>query len=254
MLLCADVGNTNIVLACYDGEELVFTSRLKTDATLTRDQYAVELHSLLELYDIEPKEFEGAIVGSVVPRLTQNLSHAIQMALGCRCFSLAAGVRTGLNIAIDNPAECGADLVAAAVGAKHNYPLPAIIVDMGTASKITALDRNGNFIGGAIMPGMRTSMNALVSSASLLTDFELGAPKSAIGRNTPDCMRSGAVLGFASMIDGMVARFREELGQDATVVATGGLVQYVLSSCRTEMIYREDLVTEGLRVIYNKNV
>ncbi len=254
MLLCADVGNTNIVLAVYDGEELIFTSRLKTDATLTRDQYAVDLHSLLELYDIEPGKFKGAIVGSVVPQLNQTLSHAIQMALGCRCLSLVAGVRTGLNIAIDNPAECGADLVAAAVGAKNHYPLPAIIVDLGTASKITAVDRNGNFIGGSIMPGMKTSMNALIGNAALLTDFELGVPRSAIGRNTIDCLRSGFVLGFVSMIDGMLDRFKEELGSDATVIATGGLVHYVMDDCRTKMVYREDLVTEGLRIIYNKNV
>ena len=253
MILCADVGNTNVVLAAYRGEELIFTSRLKTDSTLTRDQYAVDLHSLLEVYDIRPDEFSGAIVGSVVPQITTNLSQAIEMALGCTCMILAAGVKTGLNIAIDNPAECGADLVAEAVGAKNHYPLPVIVVDMGTASKIVAVDAKGNFVGGSILPGMRTSMNALVGSAALLTDFEFGSPKSAIGKNTADCLRSGTILGFASMIDGMLDRFKQELGNDATVVATGGLVHYILSSCRTKMVYREDLVTEGLRIIYNKN-
>ena len=253
MILCADVGNTNIVLAAYRGEELIFTSRLKTDATLTRDQYAVELHSLLEVYDIAPTEFTGAIVGSVVPQLTTILSQAIEMSLGCKCIALASGLKTGLNIAIDNPAECGADLVAEAVGAKNHYPLPVIVVDMGTASKIVAVDAKGNFIGGSILPGMRTSMNALIGSAALLADFEFDTPKHAIGKNTVDCLRSGAVLGFASMIDGMIERFKKELGTDASVVATGGLVHYVLPSLKTKMVYREDLVTEGLRIIYEKN-
>ncbi|MBQ4094544.1 MAG: type III pantothenate kinase [Oscillospiraceae bacterium] len=253
MLLCVDIGNSNIVFACYREKQLIFTSRVATDATRTRDQYAVELDTILELYGVDAAAFSGAIIGSVVPALTEPLRQACEMVLGHRAMVLAAGVKTGLNIRLDNPAECGADLVAAAVGAKENYPLPLIIVDLGTASKITAVDEKGDFLGGAIMPGLRTSMDALVRSASLLSDFELGAPAKAIGRNTPDCLRSGAVLGFASMLDGMCSRFKAEIGGDVTVVATGGLAHLVVPCCDTEMVLRDDLVTEGLRIVYEKN-
>lgn len=253
MLLCVDIGNSNIVYACYRGEELVFASRAATDPLRTGDQYAVELRAILQLYGVSVSEFTGCCLCSVVPALTEPLREACETVLGHRATVLAAGVKTGLNIRLDNPGECGADLVAAAVGAKAHYPLPLIIVDLGTASKITAVDSRGDFLGGAIMPGLRTSMDALIRSASLLSDFELGAPAAAIGRNTPDCLRSGAVLGFASMLDGMCRRFQRELDGEATVVATGGLARMVVPCCETKMILREDLVTEGLRVVYEKN-
>ena len=254
MIFCADAGNTNIVFACYRDDQLIFTSRLKTDATLTKDQYAIDIHTLLEVYDIRPEQFEGAIVCSVVPPLTQTLCQAIEMALGCPCKSLSPGIKTGLNILIDNPAEAGADLVAASVGAKGNYPLPIIILDMGTASKIIALDKEGNFVGCSILPGLQTSMTALVGSASLLTDFEMNTPKHAIGRNTTDSLRSGSILGFASMMDGMIDRFQEELGGKATVVATGGLISRIAPALHTPVQVRDDLVTEGLRLIYERNL
>ena len=253
MILCIDVGNTNIVFAAYDGEERVFTSRLKTDPTRTADQYAAELRAVLNLYDVSVLDIEGSIVGSVVPQLTTLLRKACMTVLGHEPMILGAGLKTGLNIRLDNPGECGADLVASAVGAKAHFPVPLLVVDMGTASKITAVDANGDFLGGAILPGLMTSMNALISNASLLTSFDLAAPKHAIGRNTADCLRSGYVLGFASMLDGMCDRFKEELGGDAFVVATGGLMETVLPSCRTAMTLCDDLVTEGLRIIYEKN-
>ena len=253
MVLCIDVGNTNIVFAAYDGEERVFTSRLKTDATRTSDQYAAELRAVLSLYDVSILDIDGSIIGSVVPTLTKILQKACRIVLGKDPLVLGAGLKTGLNIRLDNPAECGADLVASAVGAKAHYPAPLLVVDMGTASKITAVGENGDFLGGAILPGLMTSMEALISNASLLTDFDLAAPLRAIGKNTNDCLRSGYVLGFASMIDGMCDRFKAEIGGDVTVVATGGLMETVLPSCRTEMHLRDDLVTEGLRIIYAKN-
>lgn len=253
MILCTDVGNTHIVFALYDGEELRFTARLMSDSTRTEDQYAAELLSIMNIRGISADDIEGAVIGSVVPPLTTVLSKAITMVCGEEPLILGPGVKTGLNIRLDNPAECGADLVAGAVAAKAHYPLPVIIVDLGTASKVTAVGREGDFLGGSIMPGVRTSMNALVSNASLLTDFELGAPVNAIGRNTPDCLRSGAVLGFAFMIDGMCRRFREEIGGGTTVVSTGGLSRLITPYCETQMEHRDDLVTEGLRLIYMKN-
>lgn len=253
MILCLDVGNTNIVIAAYDGDERIFTSRLKTDATRTADQYAAELRAVLSLNDVSVLDIEGSIIGSVVPALTTLLRRACITVLGSEPMVLSAGIKTGLNIRLDNPAECGADLVASAVGAKAHFPLPVLVVDMGTATKITAIDAKGDFLGGSILPGLMTSMSALISNASLLTDFDLGAPKQAIGRNTSDCLRSGYVLGFASMIDGMCDRFKQELGSDASVVCTGGLMEIVQPSLRTPMVRMDDLVTEGLRIIYEKN-
>ncbi len=253
MIFCVDIGNTHVVFAAYEGEELIFTARLKSDGTRTEDQFASELLSVLSIHGMKAGDIEGAIIGSVVPSLTTTLSRAVKMVSGKDALILGPGVKTGLNIRLDNPAECGADLVAGAVAAKAHYPLPVIIVDLGTASKVTAVDARGDFLGGSIMPGVRTSMNALVSNASLLADFELGAPASAIGRNTPDCLRSGAVLGFAFMIDGMVRRFKKEMGSDASVVSTGGLSHLVTPYCETPMSFRDDLVTEGLRLIYLKN-
>jgi len=253
MILCIDVGNSNIVFAGYEGEDLKFLSRLKTDPTRTSDQYAAELRAVISLYGFSSSDFSGSIIGSVVPQLTSELKAACNIVLGHEPMVLGAGLRTGLNIRLDNPAECGADLVASAVGAKAHYPLPLLVVDLGTASKITAVGSNGDFLGGAILPGIRTSMSALIDSASLLTDFDLAAPSKVIGRNTPDCLRSGYVLGFASMIDGMCDKFKQELGSDATVVATGGLIGTILPSCRTKMERRDDLVTEGLRLIFEKN-
>ncbi len=253
MVLCIDVGNTNIVFAGYEDTELKFLSRVKTDTTWTSDQYAATLRDILDLYGFSSSDIEGSIIGSVVPVLTTLLRSACKIVLGSDPLILGAGLKTGLNIRLDNPAECGADLVASAVAAKNHYPLPLLVVDLGTASKVTAVDRNGDFLGGAILPGLMTSMNALVSNASLLTDFELSAPARAIGRNTPECLRSGYVLGFASMIDGMCKRFMDELGESATVVATGGLIDLILPSCSTPMQKRDDLVTEGLRLIYAKN-
>lgn len=253
MILCADVGNTHVVFAVYDNEELRFTARLRSDSTRTEDQYASELLSILDIHKTDVSSIDGAVIGSVVPTLTSILSKAIKMVTGRDSVILGPGVKTGLNIKLDNPAECGADLVATAVAAKAHFSLPVLIVDMGTATKVTAVDSKGDFLGGSIMPGLRTAMNALVSNASLLADFELGAPAHAIGTNTPDCLRSGAVLGFAYMIDGMCKQFMKELGSEATVVATGGLVHLIQPYCETQMTHYDDLVTEGLRIIYKKN-
>ncbi len=254
MVLCIDVGNTNVVIAAYDGKDRVFTSRLKTDTTRTGDQYAAELRAVINLNDVSIMDIEGSIIGSVVPTLTTLLRRACVTVLGKDPMILSAGIKTGLNIRLDNPAECGADLVASAVAAKEHFPLPVVIVDMGTATKITAVDAKGDFMGGAILPGLMTSMSALISNASLLTDFDMAVPKQAIGRNTPDCLRSGYVLGFASMIDGMICRFREEIGSEITVVSTGGLMEVVQPSLRTPVTRVDDLVTEGLRIIYEKNI
>ncbi len=253
LLLCVDIGNTNIVLGAYRGGQLQFLSRITSDTRRTGDQYAVELLSILLLYKVQPESFEGAVVSSVVPGITPSVCHAIKKVLSVQPLQLTPGLKTGLNIKIDNPAETGSDLVAAAVAAKAKYPLPIIIIDMGTATTMTVVDENGDFVGGAIMPGLRVSLDALVGSASLLTGIALAPPKRAIGRNTADCMRSGAIYGSAGMIDSLCERFQKELGAPATVVGTGGLCPFIAPYCSTEMVIDELLLVEGLRLIYERN-
>ena len=253
LLLCIDIGNTNIVLGGYRGEELLFISRIATDRLRTGDQYAVELRDILLLNGVDPEEFEGAMLSSVVPSLSMALSFAAERVLGVKPLQLIPGIKTGLNIRIDNPAETGPDLVAAAVAAKAKYPLPIIVIDMGTATTITVVNKKGDFIGGAIMPGLRVSLDALVGKTSLLTGIALSAPDKAIGTNTADCMRSGAVFGMAGMIDSLCERFKAELGEDATVVATGGLCPVIVPNCSTEITVDDHLLVEGLRLIYERN-
>ena len=181
------------------------------------------------------------------------MAYAVERITGHQPLILGPGTKTGLNIRIDNPAETGSDLVAAAVAAKSKYPLPIIIVDMGTATTITAVDRDGAFIGGAILPGLRVSVDALVGKTSQLTGIALTPPKKAIGKSTSDSMRSGAIFGTAGMIDGLIERFCEELGSEATVLGTGGLMDTIAPYCRSRIIVDQDLLVEGLRLIYEKN-
>ncbi len=254
MILCIDIGNTNIVLGCYDGGSLVMSSRISTDKNRMSDQYAVELRDILKLYGIDPARISGAIVSSVVPALTESMAAAVRHATSARPLILSRALyEKELDIRLDNPLEIGADLVAAAVAAKHKYPLPCIVIDMGTATKITALSADGAFLGGAILPGVRTSTDALVSRTSTLPDISLEAPEKALSTNTADCMKSGVVFGAASMLDGMCARMARELGAQPTVVATGGLAARVTPYCETPIINDDMLLLDGLRYIYELN-
>lgn len=254
MLLAIDIGNTNITLGAFSGDELSFTARIATNRSLTSDQYASELRNMLELYDVQADAFSGAIISSVVPQITSYLSGAIKRLIGVDALIVGPGVKTGLNILIDNPAQTGADLVAVSVAAKVKYPLPNVVCDLGTASTITVLDKNGSFIGGVIYPGVRTSLNALVENTSLLQFVSFDAPSRVIGRSTVECMQSGVIFGAASLLDGMIARIERELGEPVTAVATGGLSRSIIEHCDHEFEYCENLILEGLKLIYEKNV
>ncbi|MEA5050500.1 MAG: type III pantothenate kinase [Oscillospiraceae bacterium] len=255
MILCIDIGNTNVVLGCYDKGTLVMASRVSTDRSRMSDQYAVELRDILALYGIEPKRITGAMVSSVIPSLTEPMADAVRLAVDVEPKVLSRALYEKLlDIRLDNPLEIGADLVAAAVGAKQKYPLPCIIIDMGTATKITALSADGAFLGGAILPGLRISTDALVQRTSTLTDISLDAPAKVLSTNTADCMKSGAVYGTAAMLDGMCARMARELGAAApTVVATGGLAPRVTPYCETSVISDPMLLLDGLKYIYEAN-
>ena len=251
-----DAGNTNIVLGAFDDAgKLLFTSRVATEAAKTDDQYAVTFYDLIRLNGLDRSSFDGAIISTVVPVLITTLRNAIKKLLNVTPLVVGPGIKTGLNIKLDNPAILGADLVCGAVGALLKYSAPLIVFDFGTATTISGIDRSGAFLGGSIIPGIKVSLKALSSSAAQLQDINTDTGLiTVIGTNTIDSMRSGMLLGSASMMDGMIMRYREVLGEDATVVATGGLASLVVPYCKTEGIILDDgLLLDGLYAIYKKN-
>ena len=253
MLLAIDIGNTNITLGAYNSNYLAFTARLATDTRKTDDQYAIEIKHLLALYNIESQDIEDCIISSVVPSVGRSISHAVSKLCEIVPLMLGPGIKTGLNIKIDNPAQLGADLVAGAVGAIDAYTMPCVVIDMGTASTISVLDKDGAFLGGVIAAGVRLTLKALAENTAQLTSIPIEAPKSIIGTNTTECMQAGLVLGTAAMIDGILEKIEAELGEKPTVVATGGLSRTVISYCKNNIIYNENLLLDGLRAIYEKN-
>lgn len=253
MIFTVDVGNSNIVLGGVQGNEIVFEARLRTDITKTSDEYCIDLKIILDVHNLSSADIEGSIIASVVPQVTNSMQTAIRKLTGKAPLVVGPGLKTGLNIAIDNPAQTGADLVVGCVAALREHQAPMIIIDMGTATTMIVLDKNSAMIGGAIIPGVKISMDALTNRTALLPGLQLDQPKRAIGRNTIDCMRSGLMLGNACMIDGMIDRMEEELGYKTTVIATGGIAKFVLPMCRHEIIYDKDLLVKGLAALYREN-
>lgn len=253
MLLAIDIGNTNITLGAYDDDVLCFTARLATAHGTTSDQYAVEIKNILELHGLSHTKIEDCIVSSVVPSVGGAICNAVSLLCNIIPLELGPGVKTGLNIKIDNPAQLGADLVAGAVGAISEYTLPCVVIDMGTASTISVIDNNGAYLGGVISAGVRLTLKALSENTAQLPSIDISAPKSVISTNTVDCMRSGLIFGTAAMLDGLLDRITDELGETPTVVATGGLSKDIITHCKNEIIYNANLLLDGLREIYEKN-
>lgn len=253
MILAIDIGNTNIVIGGVDDDKIHFVSRLSTDRTKTEDEYAVMFKSIFEIHDINIKDFDGVAISSVVPPLTNIMKRSVKILTELTPLVVGPGVKTGLNIKMDNPAQLGGDLVVGAVAAIALYPKPLIIFDMGTATTICAIDKNSNYLGGIIYPGVKVSLDSLTQRTSQLPAISLEAPAKTIGKNTIDCMKSGIIYGNASMADGMIDRIEAELGEKATVIATGGLSQMILPHCRHKIIFDEDLLIKGLKIIYDKN-
>ena len=253
MLLAIDMGNTCITLGVYAGEELKVVARLATDHERTSDQYAIELRDVLGIHDIRPDDLDGAILCSVVPVLTDGICRAVRQITGLETMVLGPGIKTGLNIRLDNPAQLGADLVAGAVAAIARFPLPCIIYDLGTATTISVINAKGEFLGGIITAGIGISLDALVSRTSQLPYISLDAPEHVIGTNTIASMKSGMVLGTASMMDGLAERIEEELGEKATLIATGGRAAGIVAYCRRSITLADTLLLDGLRLIYHKN-
>lgn len=253
MILALDIGNTNITIGVYDGNELKFVSRMATDRSRMEDQYAIELRDILDIYGVSISDIEGSIISSVVPPLTKAISRAIRRLTRSEPLNVGPGIKTGINIRINNPATLGADFVAGCVAVIEHHACPAIIFDLGTATTIAVLDKDGSMLGGCIMPGMGISLDALTSRTAQLPSISLEAPKKVIGTNTVDCMRSGLLYGTASMMDGMCDRIEEELGEPCTIVATGGLARDVIGLCKRKIIFSDNLLLEGLRLLYERN-
>jgi len=253
MILAIDIGNTNIVVGCIDREKTYFIERISTVRTKTELEYAVDIKTILDIYHIKKLELEGCLISSVVPQITNIVRLAAEKILKKEVLVLGPGVKTGLNILMDNPGQLGADLVADAAAGISHYPVPLIIIDMGTATTISVVDEKKRYIGGMIMPGIQVSLDALTARASQLSGIGIEEPRRIIGKNTVECMKSGVIYSSAAAIDGIIDRMKEELGGKATVIATGGLAKKIVPHCRRDVILDDDLLLKGLSILYYKN-
>lgn len=250
MILALDVGNTHILIGCMDEKNIYSVGRFKTDDSKTETEYAIMMSNFLQIYKIAPADVEGAVISSVVPPLTSHLTDAIRLLTGKEAIVVDKDIDTGLKIDGANRQQLGQDLITGAVAALAEYKPPLLIFDMGTATTISAIDKNGVYIGCSIIPGVMISQEALAARTSQLPKISMEAPPQVIGRNTPDCMKSGMIYGSAAMMDGMIERMEEELGAKATVLATGGLAKFMVQYCRREIICDENLMLKGLYLIY----
>ena len=253
MILALDIGNTHIVLGCMEGRRIRYLCRMATNRLTTGAEYAVTISRLLEFGHIAPDAFDGAIISSVVPQVTRSLSEAVKMLTGVEPMVVGPGLKTGLKIHMDNPAQVGSDRIVIAVAALAEYKPPLILMDLGTATTLEVVGEDNSYLGGCIIPGVRISLDALTSRTAQLPGIRLEQPKRVIGKNTVDCMRSGIMYGTAAMIDGMLDRIEGELGTSATVVATGGIAQFIIPLCHREIKLEKDLMLKGLNLIYQKN-
>lgn len=254
MILAVDIGNTNIVIGCIEEEKIYFVERVSTDISKTELEYVVEFKTLLELYKIKMEEITGCIIASVVPPLNNIVRTSMEKLLHITPLLVGPGVKTGLNILMDNPGQVGADLIVNAVAGLHYYGAPIIMIDMGTATTISVVDNKKNYIGGMILPGVKVSLESLVNRTSQLPRISLEAPKKIIGTNTIDCMKSGIIMGQAACLDGMIERIFDDLGYQADVVATGGLAGCIVPYCKKKIVYDNELTLKGLGIIYRKNM
>lgn len=253
MLLTIDIGNTNITMGIYEGDELLFTSRLATDRKRTSDQYSVELLNIFKLHNASCTDFSGAIISSVVPEVVNSVAAAVETVTGITPYILNSDIGTGLKIVTKTEGFLGADLAVASVAAIDKYPLPCFIVDLGTATKIILIDEDGTFLGCTISAGVGISLEALAKKTSQLPAVSIKAPTTSIGTNTVDCMKSGTVFGTAAMLDGLTARMERDFGKDVpTTVATGGLAEEIVKNCERKIIFDGDLILEGLKNIYKR--
>ena len=253
MIIAVDIGNTNIALGGFSDSEPVFKAALSTDSTKTADEYAVLILAALALHNPDKTEVEGIVISSVVPPLTKVIRDALSFIYKIEPLIVGPGVKTGVNIHCDTPSSVGTDLICACAAVKQCYGTPALIIDMGTATKMTVMDKNGSFEGVSIIPGVDMGAKALSSGTAQLPQVSVEAPPRFVGKNTIDSMRSGIVFGNACLIDGMIDRICEEFGESMPVYATGGSAESVIPYCRHKITLDKNLVLKGLNIIYIKN-
>ena len=255
MLLAIDVGNSTTSVGLFDREKnLRFLAYLDTDSRKTADQISIDLMNLFTLYHYNYQDVTGAIFCSVVPPLNFMMSKALTRLLGKPPMMVGPGVRTGLNLRMENQVQVGADIVADAVAALERFEPPIITIDMGTATTIGVIDAQRNYVGGMLLPGVNVVLEALSRRAAQLPAISLQHPKAVIGKNTEDCMRAGIVYGTAGMLDRIIERIRGEFGgREISVVATGGNAPVIVKYCKTPIVYDKFLLMNGLWAIYQKN-
>jgi type III pantothenate kinase len=253
MLLTVDAGNTNIVFTVFNNDKPVFESRINTDSARMADQYAITIMDILKLRGVSKESITGAIISSVVPPVTAQVKAAVEDLFGLKALLIGPGIKTGLNIKIDDPSSLGGDLACGAAAAKELYKTPCIVIDMGTIIKVMAIDNNGALIGGTLSPGVRLSFEAMAEGTAALPLVGSERTEKVISTNTADCIRSGVLNGIGCMLDGLIERFEKEIGCQCTVVATGGNANTVKPYCKRDFEVNPHLVSQGLRIIYNKN-
>ncbi len=255
MILAIDSGNTHTTIGCVKEDNSVANIfRFPTDIHETEFGYAAKIKQIFDLYGVSTDVFVGAVLSSVVPPMTHILVNAVKLLTGLKTLVVGSGVKTGLHIYINDPGTVASDLVAAAVGAKEEYPLPCIVIDMGTATTFTVVDKQSRYIGGAILPGVGISLSALSVETALLPRIEISTPKSVIASNTVDCMKSGIIYGTAGAIDGMIERIIAEMGCNvSSIIATGGYCSLIVPHCTHMIMIDDTLILKGLNAIWNRN-
>lgn len=254
MMLAVDIGNTNIVLGVYRRQELLHHFRLSTARQSTVDEYGVLIHNLFHMSGISVKDIEGVIISSVVPPLVQVIVEMCVKYIGKDPLLVGPGIKTGLNLRYENPREVGADRIVNAVAAIEQYKCPLVVVDFGTATTFDCIDAGANYLGGAIVPGLGISTEALYQRASKLPRIELEKPKKVIGRNTVHAMQAGIIFGYAGQVEGIVRRIKVEMNApQLKVIATGGLASLIAGETEAIDEVNPMLTLEGLRIIYDRN-
>lgn len=256
MILAIDMGNSNITFGGLDAKtgQTIFEERIHTNFNSTSMEYAVMIKTIIDIRGVEISEIKGAILSSSVPPVTRQVRNAVEMILKKPVIEVGPGIKTGVDIKIDDPASLGPDLLVGAVAGIEEYGSPLIIVDMGTATTISVINAQKRFMGGMIMPGVKVSVKGLTANAAHLPDIAIELPNKLINGSTVGAMQSGSVYGHASCIDGMVERIWEDLGYKTKVVATGGFARTVIPCCKNDIIIDSQLLIKGLYILYNKNI